>query len=344
MLSAMRNSPFDQKGLLFRFRQHILSRKFFEGRKHILIACSGGGDSVALFHLLRVTLPAQSHKLALIHFNHGIRAGASKKDEIFVKKMAQKYKIPFFVGRAQLSKKSERIKLSLEEAARAKRYAFFKKIYNEQKSNAIVFAHHLDDQAETVLMRVCQGTGLRGLLGIRETMQMQKMDVIRPLLPFSKKELLIFLKQNKFLFCNDETNQKSIYLRNRIRREVLPYLAKKINPRILQALARIPETLGAENDLIEELEKKAAAKVILSISNKKICINAKAFNQLHAVLQFRILDNCLKKLNPAAGLLFENWKALKNQLLSLKPVSLPRGMEMTASPDKKELWIKEQTN
>ncbi len=150
---------------------------------------------MALFHLVRLAFP--DLKMAVAHFNHGIRAQTAKRDELFVKKLAAQCKIQFFSGRAKLAKKSSRKKLSLEEAARSKRYDFLKSVYKKWKGSAVLFAHHLDDQAETVLMRVCQGTGMRGLLGIREQMVMDRMKVIRPLLAFSKTELLDFLKQNR---------------------------------------------------------------------------------------------------------------------------------------------------
>ena len=221
---------FDQKSVLFRFQNNLAQNFLFKKSPRILIACSGGSDSVALFHLVRLSRP--DLKVAVIHFNHGIRAKTAKRDELFVRKLALKYKVPFFVGRAQLSKKSNRNKLSLEEAARAKRYEFFKKIYKQWRGSAVFFAHHLDDQAETVMMRVCQGTGLRGLLGIREDMDINGMRVVRPMLPFLKQEILSFLKENHFLFCQDETNQCVDYLRNCIRLEVLPFLKKKVNPRL----------------------------------------------------------------------------------------------------------------
>ncbi len=316
---------FDQKSLLFRFQKHCAGKEFLKKSGRILIACSGGPDSIALFHLTRLAFP--NAKIGVAHFNHGIRARTAKRDELFVRKMAAKYEIPFFLGRAKLARKSNRKKLSLEEAARAKRYEFLKTVYRKSKSGVVLFAHHLDDQAETVLMRICQGTGLRGLLGIREQMKFERMRVIRPLLAFSKAEMIEFLKQNHFSFCKDETNQSTDYLRNRIRLEVLPFLAQKINPRVIQALARIPEIIGAESDLISELENKAGKNVLVSASSLRVVLKAPVFRALHPALQFRILDGLLKKLDSAAGLLFESGTAVKKALKNSRfQVSLPRGL------------------
>ncbi len=320
---------YDQKSLLFRFRKHCAGKEFLKKSDRILIACSGGPDSIALFHLARLVFP--EHEIVIAHFNHGIRAKTAKRDETFVKQLAAKFKLPFFVGRAKLAKKSSRKKLSLEEAARAKRYEFLKMVYRRSKSSAAFFAHHLDDQAETVLMRVCQGTGLRGLLGIREQMKFEGMRVIRPLLAFSKAEMTEFLKQNRFSFCSDETNHSTDYLRNRIRLEILPFLAKKINPRVIQALARIPEIIGVESDLIAEMEAQAVKEVTVSVSSKRVLLKAVAFRALHSALQFRVLDWLIKRLDPAAGLLFENGALIKKSLKNSRfQVSLPRGLELKA--------------
>ncbi len=321
---------FDQKSVLFRFQNNLVQNFLFKKSPRILIACSGGADSVALFHLVRLSRPHL--KVALIHFNHGIRAKTAKRDELFVKKLAMKYKVPFFVGRAQLSKKSNRNKLSLEEAARARRYEFLKKIYKQWRGSAVFFAHHMDDQAETVMMRVCQGTGLRGLLAIREDMDMNGMRVVRPMLPFLKQEILSFLKENQILFCQDETNRCIDYLRNCVRIEVLPFLKKKMNPRLIEALARMPQIMGAENGLIEEFEKKAVAEVIQFASSSRVILKANIFKSLHPALQFRVLDRCLKKIDPDAGMLFEHTAILRNQLRKSNiRISLPRKLEISGN-------------
>lgn len=322
---------FNQKSLLFRFQKTLLQKNFFKKTPRILIACSGGPDSMAIFHLVRLAFP--SWKMAVAHFNHGIRLKTAKRDESFVRKNAKKYGLAFFLGKAKLSQKSRDKKLSLEEAARMKRYEFLKKTCRSWNADAVFFGHHLDDQAETVLMRICQGTGLRGLLGIREQMMMDGMKVIRPLLSFSKSEILNFLRENHFNFCRDETNASTNYLRNRIRLEVLPFLSKKINPRVAQALARLPEIAAAENNFIDEEEKKAIRRVVKTASAKKVTLKRTAFMTLHPAVQFRVLDHLIRKLDPAAGLLFEHGLILQTQLKKQKyAISLPRGVEIQGFP------------
>jgi len=319
----MRDSAYDQKSLVYRFQRHALSKGVLKPKGSYLIGCSGGADSVALFHLVRMAFPET--QLALAHFNHGLRAKTAKRDELFVKKLAAQYRAPFFAGRAE--KKNQK-KVSIEEWARAQRYRFLSSVYQKTKQNALLLAHHADDQAETVLMRMCQGTGPRGLEAIREVLVFEKMKCVRPLLPFLKTEISHFLKEHRFAFCEDETNRSPKFLRNRIRLQVLPYLQKKINPQVARALARIPEIVRDENELIADLEEALLKKTLKSSAKNKIVLRSPVFRAAHAALQFRVLDRLVKKLDPAAGLLFEHIALIKGGLG--KPafaMDLPRGIQ-----------------
>lgn len=320
----MKDPLFNQKSLVYRFKKHVEAKGFFRKTGRYLIGCSGGADSVALFHLMRLTLPAA--QLTLTHFNHGLRARTAKRDELFVRKLAGQYQVSFFAGRAP--KKIPK-KISIEEWARAQRYAFFKKNYQRKKYHALLLAHHADDQAETVLMRMCQGTGPRGLEAVRETMRLEKMNCIRPLLPFSKNEILGFLKENRFLFCEDETNRSGRYLRNRIRMRVLPYLSRQINPQVVRALARIPAIAGEENHLLQKMEEKLEKQCVVQAAKKRVVLRAGVFRRAHPALQFRVLDRLIKKIDPAAGLLFEHAELIKAALKKqASRLALPRGIQL----------------
>lgn len=324
---------YDQKSLVYRFQRHLAAKDFFKPRGSYLIACSGGADSVALFHLMRMAFPEA--RLALAHFNHGLRPQTAKRDESFVKKLAKQYDVPFFGGQAE--KKSPQ-KVSIEELARTRRYQFLKTVYRKKKYDALLLAHHADDQAETVLMRMCQGTGPRGLEAIREVLIFETMRCVRPLLPFSKSELEKFLKEHRFDSCQDETNQSTAFLRNRIRLKVLPYLQKQINPQVIRALARIPEIVRDENQLIVDLQHELEKKAIYRVERRKIILRAVIFRQAHPALQFRALDSLMKRIDPAAGLLFENMTLVREAFKKASfKLDLPRGLRL--SGDKKIVAI-----
>jgi tRNA(Ile)-lysidine synthase len=226
----------DCSGLLQRFETYLQGQPLFASCRKILIACSGGPDSVALFHLLRILAPHRKWKIALIHFNHELRPREAKKDENFVCRLAEKFRVPFYVGAGNVKREARKTQTSIEECARKMRYDFFIRTARREKFPVIVLAHTQDDQAETVLMRVIQGTGLRGLQGIREKVKVGKVALVRPLLHFAKQELLEFLRKEKRRFCRDKTNDSTQFVRNRIRLELIPSLRRDFNPCVTEAV------------------------------------------------------------------------------------------------------------
>ena len=316
-----------------RFLQHLIRNQFFKPGETIFVACSGGPDSTALYFLLKDLSSELKIKLGLIHFNHRLRGKNSDRDAIFVEKMARKNKALFIKGRAA-QKYNSKSKLSVEEWARAQRYAFFQAAAKKKNFKKILTAHTLDDQAETVLMRLMQGTGSQGLLGIRKKMKMGSLTFIRPLLDFFKTELLGFLKENKTSFCKDASNDSPRFLRNRIRRSLLPHLEKEYNPRIRETLARLPQILEEETAVLQNLKDKAWDDCFHKKAAKKIQIRRTRFLKLPGYLKFGVLDRALKMLNPQSGMSFDSWQRVKIGLD--KPVyrqSLPKDLdfELTSS-------------
>ena len=314
--------------LPLRFEEHLRDKKFFKPRQKILIACSGGPDSVALFHLLQTLAAKYSWKLGLIHFNHQLRPGDAKKDERFVKSLARKFKVPFYCGTRNVGREAKKMKTSIEEAARQMRYDFFLRTAPANKFQAIALAHTRDDQAETVLMRVLQGTGPRGLQGIREKFRMNRVTCVRPLLVFTKKELLGYLAKARIPFRSDKTNDSSRFVRNRIRLELIPGLQRDFNPRVVEALSRIPAIVAEESALIAELEEKAWKKTFKKRCGKKVELRRAIFLKFPPALQFRIVEKALKKLDKQSGLSFEAWERIRQGLARPRYCSsLPRDID-----------------
>ena len=316
------------QGLLSRLDGHLRERRFFKAGQKILIACSGGPDSVALFHLLRSLLAEHSWKLGLVHFNHQLRPGDAQKDERFVKNLARKYGVPFFRGTGSVKREAKRTKASIEEAARQMRYDFFLRTARKEKFKTVALAHTRDDQAETVLMRVLQGTGLRGLQGIREKFTKGRVTWVRPLLAFTKKELLAHLSRERIPFRLDRSNDSSEFVRNRIRRELIPELQRDFNPRVIEALSRIPAIVAGESALVAELEEKGWKKTLKKVRGKKIELRRPVFLKFPPALQFHILEKALKKLDKQSGLSFEAWERIRQGLgRSRYRCSLPKDID-----------------
>ncbi|MFA5159008.1 MAG: tRNA lysidine(34) synthetase TilS [Candidatus Omnitrophota bacterium] len=316
------------QGLPSRLEAHLLDRHFFKTGQKILVACSGGPDSIALFRLLRALSAKHHWKLGLVHFNHQLRPGAAKRDERFVKELARKFKVPFYCGTGNVKREAKRTKTSIEECARQMRYDFFLRTTQVKKFHVVALAHTRDDQAETVLMRVLQGTGLRGLQGIREKFKMGRLILVRPLLVFTKKELLGYLAKEYIPFCSDKTNDSSRFVRNRIRLELIPGLQRDFNPRVVEALSRIPVIVAGESALIAELEEKAWTKTLKKSCGKKVEFHRSIILKFPPALQFRIIEKALKKLDKQSGLSFEAWERIRQGLArSRYRCSLPKDID-----------------
>ncbi len=327
--------------LLLRFQNHLAEKSFFKSGARILVACSGGPDSVALFHLLQQLSTENDWKLGILHFNHQLRPKTAKRDEHFVRRLAAKYRVPFFAGRGNVEKEAKKTQTSIEECARKMRYDFFLKTARTRKFPKIVLAHTQDDQAETVLMRILQGTGMRGLSGIREHARMSGVALIRPLLGFTKKELLSYLAENRIRFCSDESNHSHRFIRNRIRLKLIPHLEREYNPRLVQALSRIPAIVREENALISELEGMAWIKVFKKYTARKLELRRKTFLKLPAPLQFRMIGKALERLDARSGLSFEAWDRLRKGLARPRfCYSLPKDIDFSVTSKRVMLYKK----
>jgi len=296
-----------------RLQQFIQQKNLISPKDRLWIACSGGPDSVALFHLLFEIRKEWKLHLGLLHFNHGLRHQKAIRDERFVQSLARKWKVPFHAGKARDSVLKKVPKTSIEEAARSARYDFFA-CWAAKKRGKIVLAHTRDDQAETVLMRVLQGTGLKGLAGIRTRLHMKKVQFIRPLLFCTKKDILNYLGNKKIRYCVDETNRSTRFLRNRIRLKLLPTIQTLVNPRADESLARLADNVQDEISLLEELEAKSWERVGKSFSKKKSYFGKKGFIKLPKAMQYRVMDRAAKMMDSRSGMNFESWKRLERGL------------------------------
>ncbi len=212
----------------------------------LLVALSGGADSVALLHLLLTLKDARSLRIEAAHVEHGIRGEESKQDLRFVRELCQQWNVPLHVRCVDAPAHARRTGQNLEQAARELRYAFLEETRAQRGLDKIVLAHHLDDQAETVLLHLIRGSALRGLTG----MQAESGRLLRPLLTVSREELRAYLNQNGLSFREDSSNRDVHYSRNRLRLEVMPLL-KGINPDAAQSIARCAQSLREDEDYLD---------------------------------------------------------------------------------------------
>ena len=190
----------------------------------VLLGFSGGADSSALLHFLAKKHRELGFPLLLCHLNHGIRGKEAERDERFCRQMAEFYGLEICVEKTDVPARVERTGESVEEAARAERYAFFGRLMRERGIPLLVTAHHADDNLETVLFRIARGTSLRGLCGISPVRRIEGGYLVRPLLELTRAQILDYCKENKIDYVTDSTNADGQYARNRLRHAVLPVL------------------------------------------------------------------------------------------------------------------------
>jgi len=273
-----------------KFKNFVEAEKLFSPQSRLLVAVSGGQDSVALVHLL-VELKKKDWpqlQMALAHFNHKLRKSADE-DELFVRNLAEELGIKVFSGRADVKDFAGRKHLNLEEAARLKRYEFLMKAARKFKADYILTAHTMTDQAETVLMKIFRGTGLEGLQGIR----LKAGNIVRPLLLFERQELEDYLRENHFEFRQDETNEDERFLRNKIRLKLIPLLEKEFDPAITAHLAETALVAQGENEVLSQLVEKIWPKVTHGDSSH-LELNLRKLEKMPAGLARRLVRKYLK--------------------------------------------------
>ena len=241
----------------------------------LLIGLSGGGDSVAL--LLRLLSLGNGAQLRAIHVNHGLRGEESDGDEAFVRQLCLEKRVPLTVRRLQPPEHPS------EDWAREARYAAFSEVYHAWPADALVLAHHLDDQAETVLMHLLRGSGLNGLTGMRPESRQRGMRILRPLLDTPRETLRRELEEQNQPWREDSSNASDRYLRNRVRHELLP-LMDSLNPGNAARLGRTALLLSRDSDCLEE----TAADFLRQYPGRQLPLEA--LQALHPALTGRILS------------------------------------------------------
>jgi tRNA(Ile)-lysidine synthase len=231
------------KRLLNELHRADRAHSFFPPNSSVLIALSGGPDSVCLALLLGALRASRRLRIAAAHVHHGLRAGAAR-DEAWVRKFCEDRRIPFYSARVSVRGRAAARSESLEEAARRARYAALLRIARARGFASVATGHTADDQAETVLMRLAGGSGLWGLAGIPAVRNEGSVRIIRPLLKISKRDILAALRRAGEAYRTDPSNRSERFLRNRLRRQMLPLMRKRLNPRLDEHLAELAEDAG----------------------------------------------------------------------------------------------------
>ena len=341
--------------LKHRVQKFIEEKNLFTLKDKILVALSGGADSVAL---LRILL-SLGYSCECAHCNFHLRAEESDRDELFVRTLCEKHSIPLHVIHFDTETYAKEHHLSIEMAARSLRYEWFEKLRKDREAAVIAVAHHRDDSVETFLLNLIRGTGIDGLKGIPHT----NGHVVRPLLQASRDSILAYLQDIGQDYVTDSTNLQDEYMRNKIRLNVLP-LMKELNPSVLETIQetsfRLTEVAAIYHQNRDEAIKRKVSVLsekAMRISIQDIWNDSAPVSLLHEVLfplgfnssQIKDINRCLSVPQSGKRFLTKEWEVIRDrdELLIQKieseddiPELLVEELEMTPSfeiPKHKEI-------
>lgn len=308
--------------ILEKVRDTIKKYNLIEKNDKVVIGVSGGPDSVTLLYLLNSLKKEFKLSLHIAHLDHMLRK-ESYKDAEFVKKMAERLKIPMTT--AQINVKELAKKGSLEEIARNARLGFLFKVAKDVKASKIALGHNLDDQTETVLMRIIRGTGLHGLAGIFPKRNIKDFQIIRPLIELRRKEIEAYLKRKKIKPCIDTSNLEDIYFRNKLRNRLLPLLEKEYNKNIREVLSNMAESARQDYDYLN----RVANRLMRQAGTR---INLEKFSKLHPAIQRLTLRIAIMRIKgDTRRITFQHIREIED-LIFKRPlnsiVDLPKGVSV----------------
>lgn len=322
-------------------KRYIIANHLIKPGERVIVAVSGGPDSMALLHVLKTLAPEMAFELLAAHVNHGLRPEANAEAH-FVADQCQEWKIPCHTEVVNVRALAREEKTSLEDAGRRARYRFFYALLAEQGASSIATAHHRDDVAETVLLHLLRGSGMQGLRGILP----RNGQLIRPLLLAGKEQLLDYLNGNQVQYCLDQSNDNPDFARNRIRHQLIPLLKQDYNPRIVENLNRLADIVRAENEFLENEMEQYWSRVIKESASHTIEFDHQLFSSLPLAARRRLVMRAFNELSGSAG-----WEAndvekvleLSEKPGSSKVLKLKKKLRVNKSYDKMiftKRWLK----
>ncbi len=297
-----------------------------ENGDKIVLGLSGGPDSVCLLHILYRLKEKLDIEVYAAHLNHQIRGIEAQKDALYITQLCENLGVTSFVKSIDVPKYCKENGLSVEEGARKLRYEMFEEIKQKTKSNKIAIGHNLNDQAETILMRIMRGTGLQGLRGIE---YIRDNNIIRPILDIDRKDIEAYCEKYELNPRIDHTNLETIYTRNKIRLELIPYMKDNFNPNVIESIVRMSNSLKTDSDYIQE-ESEIKFKEVSNLQEDACEIDIQKYSKLHDAIKVRVLRKGIKHILGDTNFVdqkhIEDIMQLEDNKKIDKMITLPRGI------------------
>lgn len=284
--------------MLNRIKKTIADSALLHRGDHCIVAVSGGPDSVALLRMLVLIACEYDLRLTTAHLNHALRGGEAQREEAFVHSLCAGMGIRCISKTVDIRALKEGSGRSLEEIGREERYRFLDETAQSCGANKIATGHHRDDQAETVLINLLRGSGLGGLKGI---VPIREGRIIRPLLYIGRKEILEFLDREGLPYIVDSSNASPHFLRNRVRRQLIPELAERYNPGIVRGLSHTAEIIRREDDYLQTMVRQTLSGWRIIPGEADIRLRLADVIDLHEALQGRVIKCLLESAAPSGN-------------------------------------------
>lgn len=282
---------FTKTEIINRLRDDIRANNLISKKDTIIIGASGGPDSQFLIYTLREVQKEFDFDLVLCHLNHLHRKQAVDDENLLIE-TAKSLGLNYYIERKSMDDLAKKEKISPEDAGRRLRYDFFRRIASKYPKSKIAVGHNKDDQAETIFMRIIRGTGVDGL----RAMDYKSKDIIRPILSFSKEEILSYLDMENIAYAIDHTNFETDYTRNKIRLEIIPKI-EEINPGFKDSLINLSLIAKDEVSIIESIENKSFFNILIKNNKNHISLDRQGFEKLDNPLKARIIRKSIEILN-----------------------------------------------
>lgn len=293
--------------MLTRVKEIIEENNLLTRGDRVLLSCSGGMDSTALLQILYTLRDVYDLKLHVFHLNHFFREDSARRDALFVEEMASSLAIPCTVKVYDVPAYCQKRGIGAQEGAREVRYSLLHEVARETNSNKIALGHQADDQAETVLLNLLRGSGLEGLKGMEPSQGIS----IRPLLYIFRHEIAMYCKEKGITYREDPSNKKEIYLRNRLRLDLIPYIEEQYAHKFQENLVRMSKIVREENNYIHRDGEKVFQEVVIEAKRDELILDVVYLKYLPLALLRRILRQAYQVLKGSkVGLTFEQIEEL----------------------------------
>lgn len=262
--------------------------------ENVVVGLSGGADSCALTHILARLSEKMDLHITAVHINHGIRGEEAERDERSAEEFCRRLNIEFIAYHCDIPLEAAKRGIGEEEAGRLVRYEKFYETAEKKNGAKTAVAHNMNDKAETLIMNLCRGAGMKGLAGIKPVSG----SIIRPLIFCTRDEIEKYCDDNNIEYCTDSTNLQNEYTRNKIRNILLPWLSENINPAAAMNMANASELLREEEEYLESKAQEQYKKLLKDSGDGFVSLNADGLASEHGVIRRRVLRIALRSLRP----------------------------------------------